>query len=359
MNDYLVGREVRKALGISTATFYRWLREGRLVGTRAGRDWRFPRSVIADAMRSGEASAAVRKAREMLEQTISERSGTMGRNLAELVLLHAQKSRAAIVHIEPSAGGLLVRERIDGVLGPITKPLPAGVGPELLGEFKRLAGIDPTAAGRSATGRFLTCVGGRTLDVLATMFPTSVGESMTLHLIDAATPVPPLDHLGFTPEIVTRMREALHRPNGFFIVNCATGTGKSTTLYSMLGELRRPDLKIMTIEDPVELRLDGIQQAAVTPGLGFQEGLLAMLRSDLDVAMVSELRDGEMMRMVVSAAASGHLLLTAMHAPDAVSALHRLLDVSGANRQMTASTDRKSTRLNSSHNPASRMPSSA
>ncbi|MBI2921213.1 MAG: Flp pilus assembly complex ATPase component TadA [Planctomycetes bacterium] len=343
----MTGSDVRKSLGISTATYYRWLREGKLKGSRAGRDWRFPRAAVQDLLRSGNLSpdlqaacdAYARRLRssglEKKEIDVMQKKNTPPDALALMVLEHAHRLRASNVHVEPGPAGLTVRERIDGQLAPAATALPAGAAPELMGALKRMAGLDPAVQDRPLSGRFFAPVGGRRIDVLATTFPTGLGESMTLTLLDPQTRIPALEDLGFGEDTVAAIRRLIRRNSGLFVVNGPSGQGKTTTLYSMLLAVRSPEVKIMTVEDPVELRLEGIQQAAVAPGMGFGDALLAMLRSDVNVAMVSELRDPETAHLALSAANS-HRVFTVLHAPDAVAAVRRLAEIGGAHSGMLA-----------------------
>jgi type II secretory ATPase GspE/PulE/Tfp pilus assembly ATPase PilB-like protein len=148
---------------------------------------------------------------------------------------------------------------------------------------------------------------------------------VSLRLLDPATITVDLDALGFDEELVADTRRLLRKAKGVLLVNGPTGAGKSTTLYSFLKELAVPGRKVMTAEDPVELHLDGLLQANVGPEMGFCDAMYAMLHNDLDVGMVSEVRDGQTMRLLFQIANTGHLMLSALHAPDAPAALHRLL----------------------------------
>lgn len=343
MKDWMSGNEVQRLLGISKPTYYRWVKEGKLRGTRAGRDWRFPRSAVEGLLCSGESAGELRCALEILagalehlgmsRKEVDAMRGRPDRNdgqgLMEMVLAHARRSRAGSLHLEPGPEGLTIRERIDGRLSSAAEPLPPAAGERLVRTIKEAAALDLDEVSRSASGRFFFPVQGRRLDIQATTYPTTMGESLTLVLLDPATAVPPLDRLGFDRAILRKTRELLSGRKGLFIVNGASGTGKTTTLYSLMLDLRRPDLKIMTAEDPVELRFEGIQQAQIdeAAGFGFKQAAIAMIRSDVDLAMLAELRDAETMRMAVQMAFNRRVL-TVMHAQDGPSALWRYLQTS-------------------------------
>lgn len=341
--DLLTGPEVRKALGISTPTYYRWLREGRLKGTRAGRDWRFPKAAVDALLSAGSASHESRNAilawnRELqragvppkeVEAMSATAAAHPGETLVRMLLRHAHASRACDVHLEPAAGGFSVRERVDGSLSAAGRKLTAGAAADLLRAVREMASFPSTAETLPAHGRFFADIGDRTLDVRAATYPTAAGPSLCLSLLDPKTLIPRLDDLGFPPDTLAAIRTAIARP-GLFIVNGRTSSGKTTTLYSVLLELARPDLKVMTAEDPVEIIIDGIQQAAAGQpgGPSFLDAIRAMLHNNVDVAMVAEMRDGETMRALLSLAVTGRRALTVLHAPDAPSALHRFLQVS-------------------------------
>ena len=347
---YLSPSEARRELGISTATYYRWLREGKLRGVRVGRNRRFQRSEIDDLLRTGgrefsRTRDALDAANEIYRRLLGKKVHVMAKTnqekaatLAQMILEHAHRNDAESVHVEPGKTELIVRERICGVLNPVEKPLPLDAAAEVIRSFKESAGLDVQQQRRPAGGRFFTEVGGAKLDVLVSTFPSALGESLTLRIQDPSRVVVDLGKLGLPPMISKAVRELVSRPRGVFIVNGPTGSGKSTTLYALLAHLRNPQRKIMTAEDPVEFFLDGVQQADVggEDGIGFQEAIRAMLRSDVNVVMISEVRDPELMQMVFNAAGTGHMVLTALHAPDAITAIARILDVGKVNPSLVA-----------------------
>jgi len=329
-DEYLTPAELREVLGISQATYYRWLKEGKLRGVRAGRTWRFARSVAQDLLRDGD--PGVEEARRVCQArlgALAEARGektTMPDDVIQLLIEHALRRQATDLHIEPVADGVAVRERVHGILAPLEPALPADARTAILSALRERAGLD-APPDRPQQGRFFFAFEGRRVDVRASTYPTGLGESVALRLLDPAAITVDLDALGFGAKLVAATRQALRSAKGVFLVNGPTGAGKSTTLYSCLQEMAAPGRKVMTAEDPVELHLDGLLQANVGPEMGFCDAMYAMLRNDLDVGMVSEVRDGQTMRLLFQVANTGHVMLSALHAPDAATALHRLLGI--------------------------------
>jgi excisionase family DNA binding protein len=326
--EYLSPVELREVLGISQATYYRWLKEGKLRGVRAGRTWRFPKSLAQDLLREGD--PGVEEARRTCQERLASLRGAgreptpMPDDLSDLLIEHALRRHGTDLHIEPVADGVAVRERVHGILAPVEPALPAGAHTAVLSALRERAGLE-APPDRPQQGRFFFSFEGRRVDVRASTYPTGLGESVSLRLLDPATITVDLDALGFDEELVADTRRLLRKAKGVLLVNGPTGAGKSTTLYSFLKELAVPGRKVMTAEDPVELHLDGLLQANVGPEMGFCDAMYAMLHNDLDVGMVSEVRDGQTMRLLFQIANTGHLMLSALHAPDAPAALHRLL----------------------------------
>ncbi len=337
----LNAEQVQTLLGISPATYYRWLREGKLRGTKVGRRWRFTRDAV-EALLSGatargeERRADLERARRECGQRLHELEGggavtaileaspDEGERLARLLVRHALARGATDLHLTPGAAGLDVRERIDGVLRRAQPALAGEAGDEVVRAVKRLAGL---TAPDACEGQFFEPLADRQVDVRCASYPSALGESVTLRLLDPARVILSLERLGFSEGVRRDLRSAVRRGKGVLVVNGPAGSGKTTTAYSLLAELNRPDLKVMTAEDPVELLIDGLVQAPVQDGLGFVAIMRRMLLADLDVGYVSELRDPESMRLLYQIAAAGHLMLSCLHAPDAPRALARLLAV--------------------------------
>ena len=327
MSDLLDAAEVQSLLGISAPTFYRWLKSGKLRGSRVGRHWRFRREDI-DALL--EPTSPAHDVLEVVRQRLLARLPSSAaeeppmqpteQDLARLALRAAFASRAESLHLEPGERWQL-RERVDGRLVPLQDELPQEAGEALARGLASLLALPDAPA---ASARRALTLGDAELQVQAVRFPTPRGPSLAMKLVDPAIALPVLDDLGLSADTVARLRALLRRGHGTLVVNGPTGSGKSTTLYLLLKELARPHRKCMTIEDPVELLIDDTVQGQVEPGFGFPEALQAMMRSDIDVALVSEVRTPDVARQVLAMGASGHLVLTALHAPAPAEALARL-----------------------------------
>lgn len=202
--------------------------------------------------------------------------------------------------------------------------------------IKRWAGLRTEVESLPQDGRFFIEHDARKVDVRVSLFPTGLGESLTLRLLDPQRMTVDLDRLGLLPEVLGAVRQATERSHGVLLVNGPAGCGKSTTLYALLNHRRQAGVKIMTVEDPVELYLDGLLQAPVSDQLSFTEAMRAMLRNDLDVGMVSELRDAETIQLLYRMALAGHLMLSALHAASGVEALQRVVELGEVAPRMVA-----------------------
>ncbi len=247
--------------------------------------------------------------------------------LVNSVIFQAAEDGASDVHFEPQEDSLVVRFRIDGVLHEmqrIPKRMMAGVTTRL----KVLAKLDIAERRKPQDGRISlnAAAAGRMLDVRVATLPTVEGESIVMRLLDKSKKPPTLTELGLSEEMRERISELVLRPTGALLVTGPTGSGKSTTLFACLSQINRPEINIITVEDPVEYRLSGINQVQINPraGLTFAAALRSILRSDPDVVMVGEIRDGETAKISIEAALTGHLVLSTLHTNDAPSALTRL-----------------------------------
>ncbi|WP_162914810.1 GspE/PulE family protein [Desertibaculum subflavum] len=240
----------------------------------------------------------------------------------------AARERASDIHMEPFDGALRVRFRVDGELREVEAP-PASLGPALASRIKVLAGLDVAEHRLPQDGRIRTSVRGHEIDIRVSAVPTLWGEAVVLRLLDRHALPLDLRGLGFAADDAGRLESLLDRPNGILLVTGPTGSGKTTTLYAALARLNRVERKLLTVEDPVEYRLPGVNQVQVRPriGLDFAAVLRAMLRHDPDIIMVGEIRDGETARIAVQAALTGHLVLSTLHTNDAAGAAPRLLDM--------------------------------
>jgi type IV pilus assembly protein PilB len=247
--------------------------------------------------------------------------------LVNSIIFQAAEDGASDVHFEPQEDALVVRFRVDGVLQEvqrIPKRMMAGVTTRL----KVLAKLDIAERRKPQDGRMSlnAAAAGRMLDVRVATLPTVEGESVVMRLLDKSKKAPTLEELGLSEDMRQRLSEIVQRPTGALLVTGPTGSGKSTTLYAALDQINRPEINIITVEDPVEYRLAGVNQVQINPraGLTFAAALRSILRSDPDVVMVGEIRDGETAKISIEAALTGHLVLSTLHTNDAPSALTRL-----------------------------------
>jgi type IV pilus assembly protein PilB len=247
--------------------------------------------------------------------------------LVNSIIFQAAEDGASDVHFEPQEDALAVRLRIDGVLHEvqrIPKRMMAGVTTRL----KVLAKLDIAERRKPQDGRISlnAAAAGRMLDIRVATLPTVEGESVVMRLLDKSKRPPTLEELGLSDEMRQKLEEVVARPTGALLVTGPTGSGKSTTLYAALSEINRPEINIITVEDPVEYRLGGINQVQINQraGLTFAAALRSILRSDPDVVMVGEIRDPETAKISIEAALTGHFVLSTLHTNDAPGALTRL-----------------------------------
>lgn len=248
--------------------------------------------------------------------------------LVNLLIQRAVESRASDIHIEPFESSLRVRYRIDGVLRDVEAP-PARSTAAVISRFKIMAKLNIAERRLPQDGRIQLRIQGRELDLRVSTVPTLYGESVVLRLLDKGSVVLDFDSLGFQGSTLDRFLRVLEMPHGIIIVTGPTGSGKSTTLYTALHKLNTPDRKIVTVEDPVEYQLEGINQIQVKPqiGLNFASALRSIVRQDPDVIMIGEMRDRETAGIAVQSALTGHLVLSTLHTNDAAGGVTRLLDM--------------------------------
>ncbi|MCG0278420.1 MAG: Flp pilus assembly complex ATPase component TadA [Thermanaeromonas sp.] len=278
-----------------------------------------------------EVAAAAARARESFDLDEVARAGMEGAPAVQLVnkiIVQAVRSRASDIHIEPQEGYIRVRFRIDGLLREVLR-LPLGILSSLISRIKIMGGMDIAEKRLPQDGRFQVTLEKRNIDVRVSSMPTVYGEKVVLRILDKATMLLPLDALGFLPDTKERYESLIRSAYGMILITGPTGSGKTTTLYATLNALSSPEKNIVTIEDPVEYLLQGINQTGVNPkaGLDFASGLRAILRQDPDVIMVGEIRDRETADIAVRAATTGHLVFSTLHTNDAAGAVTRLLDM--------------------------------
>ena len=244
------------------------------------------------------------------------------------VLSTAIKAGASDVHIEPEEDFVRIRQRVDGVLKE-TMTLPKNLESTLVTRVKILAKLDIAEKRVPQDGRIQLKVGSKQADIRVSVQPTVVGENVVLRILDRESILRGTANLGLDRERLKSFEDAIMRPFGMILVTGPTGSGKTTTLYSALSKISSPKLNIMTIEDPVEYRLDLIRQTQVNPvaGYTFANGLRALLRQDPDVIMVGEIRDRETAEIAIRSALTGHLVFSTLHTNDAAGAFARLIDM--------------------------------
>jgi general secretion pathway protein E len=249
--------------------------------------------------------------------------------LVNLLIDGALGAEASDIHIEPFEDSLRVRYRIDGLLYDQESP-PRRLQAALTSRIKIMAELNIAERRLPQDGRIrVTAPGGRRVDIRVSTVPTIHGESIVMRLLDRSSVFLPFDRLGFSLRTAQVFESLIHRPHGIVLVTGPTGSGKTTTLYAALDKINRPDLKIITVEDPVEYQLKGVNQIPVRPkiGLSFAAGLRHIVRQDPDVIMVGEIRDLETAEIAIQAALTGHLVFSTLHTNDAPGAVTRLQDM--------------------------------
>ena len=248
--------------------------------------------------------------------------------LVNAILEQAVSSGASDIHIEQMPDELRVRTRVDGVLSTALKA-PKTVASAIMTRLKILGNLNIAEKRIPQDGRFEINILSRDIDIRLSTLPTVHGEKAVMRLLDRSTFLKPKSTLGFTEENLKRFDDLLHTPHGIILVSGPTGSGKSTTLYTMLDEINNVGDNIVTVEDPVEYMIAGLSQVQVNPkaGLDFATGLRSILRQDPDIIMIGEIRDSETVEIAIRAAVTGHLVLSTIHTNDAVSSIFRLADM--------------------------------
>ena len=258
--------------------------------------------------------------------------------LVNLLIQRAVEQRASDIHIEPFENRLKVRYRIDGVLHEVEAP-PARSTAAVISRIKIMARMNIAERRLPQDGRIMLRVQGKELDLRVSCIPTSFGESVVMRILDRGSVVLDFESLGFDESTLPQFLHVLSQPHGILLVTGPTGSGKTTTLYTALSRINTPDRKIITVEDPVEYQIEGINQMQVKPqiGLDFAGALRSIVRQDPDVIMIGEMRDLETCRIAIQSALTGHLVLSTLHTNSAAGGLTRLLDM-GVEDYLLAST---------------------
>ena len=248
--------------------------------------------------------------------------------MVNLVLLRALKEKASDIHIEPCEHQVMVRFRIDGRMREVITP-PRGILPSLTSRLKILAKLDIAERHVPQDGKFQIRFEGRTIDFRLSVLPVVGGEKSVIRILDTGSLAMRLDGMGYEERSQADILKAISAPYGMMLVTGPTGSGKSTTLYSCVQAVASPEVNVTTVEDPVEYRMDGINQVPVNPkrGMTFAGALRSILRQDPDIVLVGEIRDKETADIAVKAALTGHLVLSTLHTNDAASTITRLVDM--------------------------------
>ena len=300
--------------------------------TRTGKASPFLESEIPDAddvmeFISTSSRQANREAIEAIQAELHHKRTPAVRMVSEIIQ-KAMTKQASDIHIEPQAAATVIRIRVDGVLREL-ESAPRGIQNSLISRIKILADMDIGERRAPQDGRFTVAVGGRRVDLRVSTLPTQYGEKIVMRLLEASAPLMKFSELGFPANISEKISRVLALPQGMLLVTGPTGSGKSSTLYSALNVLRKPEINIVTVEDPVEYNLAGINQVHVNKkaGLTFASCLRSILRQDPNVIMIGEIRDLETAEIAMKAAQTGHLVLSTLHTNDSVSAIVRLIDL--------------------------------
>jgi len=292
--------------------------------------------IILDAQKKNEAEAdaeSIETVRETLEEVNLDKLAASSEEapvikLANLIIVQAIKEHASDVHLEPFEKNMRLRYRVDGALVDATPP-PKQLQLALASRFKIMSSLDIAERRLPQDGRMRVKVSGRDFDLRVSVLPTVHGEKIVLRILDKTNLSASIDKLGLDPDTFRQFRAAIDAPHGLILVTGPTGSGKTTTLYSALNELNNPQWNIITVEDPVEFQIPGINQVPTKKeiGLSFANALRSILRQDPDIIMIGEIRDTETAEIAIEAALTGHQVLSTLHCNDAPGAIARLDDM--------------------------------
>ena len=282
---------------------------------------------IANAGENKDKDKKVKSAQELQEEEkITEDAPII--KIVAVILRHAVEGNASDIHIEHAGDRIRVRFRVDGLLHN-SLTLPVGVYNGVVARIKILAKLRLDEKRKPQDGGFTTKMEGRKIDYRVSTMPSYYGEKIVMRILDSQKGVKPLGDLDMSPDNLALVREALDKPYGLILITGPTGSGKTTTLNSMISELDHEKENIITLEDPVEYHIDGVNQSQVAPEIGytFASGLRSILRQDPDIIMVGEIRDKETAELAIQAALTGHLVFSTLHTNSAVGAIPRLIDM--------------------------------
>jgi type IV pilus assembly protein PilB len=281
------------------------------------------------AKEAGETEIVAHKREEIdLDRLAHESEDAPVIKIVNLILVQALKEKASDIHIEPFEKTLKLRYRVDGALVEASSP-PKALQLPIASRIKILAGLDIAERRLPQDGRFRIRVSGKEVDLRISVLPTVYGEKIVIRLLDKSALSGSIDNMGMDEGTLARFKNAIDAPHGMILVTGPTGSGKTTTLYTVLQELNSPEYNIVTVEDPIEYQLAGVNQVAVKSdiGLDFAGALRSILRQDPDIVMIGEIRDNETADIAVKAALTGHQVLSTLHTNDAAGAITRLDDM--------------------------------
>ena len=289
--------------------------------------------LINESREEGELETVDREANNNNEPELSDEEGRAVVKIVTTLIHEAIARKASDIHLEPQETFLKLRYRIDGDL-QVMAPIPARLMPQILSRIKLLSKMDIAEKRRPLDGRFTVRYKGSEVDLRVSSFPISlrkrgVCEKIVMRILDPNSGQFPLKDMGFDPRVFKQFLDAINAPNGIVLVTGPTGSGKSTTLYASIREILDSTINISTMEDPVELNIDGVNQGQINNAAGFTfaAGIRALLRQDPDVIMIGEMRDQETSSMAIEAALTGHLVFSTLHTNDAAGAFPRLLEM--------------------------------
>ena len=336
-------------LKTTRSTFYRWLRSGKLKGMKVGRQWRFYKEEIERFLKGEEPQIElpadikplIRNLKKRVEeygaQDVAPPDASDVLRAVSLMIRLGEAMTSSDIHLEPHGGpgtdgGVVsLRYRVDGVLHPMAE-IDIRLLPAIIEQWKKLAACDVHEKRKPQYGRIAVKLNdtGKHLDIRVSFLPSALGESLTARVLDPDVAASlELEKIETSPDVKQKYVAALSRPWGLIVINGPTGCGKTTTLYAGLNHISGPDRKIITIEDPVEYLLPWCLQIPINPdaGLTFQSAIIGALRSAPNVIVVGEVRDPGTADLCLSAALTGHLVMTTLHTPDSTGALKRLIEL--------------------------------
>lgn len=285
------------------------------------------------ATTQGRPGAADMVTSELMEDIVSKKSEITKEDapmakIVSVIIQNAVEGNASDIHIEPGLDKVKVRFRMDGALHT-SLMLPMNIADAIVARVKILTNMKLDEKRIPQDGRFSANIGGRQIDFRVSTFPTYFGEKIVMRILDFEKGVKKMEDLGFSAEQLVAIKDALDAPYGLVLITGPTGSGKTTTLYSMLNEVDREESNVVSLEDPIEYNIHGVAQSQVRDDIGytFASGLRSILRQDPDIIMVGEIRDAETARLAIQAALTGHLVFSTLHTNNSIAAIPRLIDM--------------------------------